>query len=116
MIYHRNMAMAVEKRLQDLSPATYDEEHRTVDAVLSRGSPVQRVYGLEKLEISRKAVDLSRMTTSGISVLDSHQQVGIANSLGKLTRVWIETDSTGRALMGTIRFHETREGKKAEAM
>src|SRR5664280_2509153 len=99
MIYHRNMAMAVEKRLQDLSTAPYDEEHRTVDAVLSRGSPVQRVYGVEKLEISRKAVDLSRMANSGISVLDSHQQIGMANALGRLTRVWVETDSTGPALM-----------------
>jgi HK97 family phage prohead protease len=116
MIYHRNIAMAVEKRLQDLSPTTYDEENRTVDAVLSRGSPVQRIYGTERLEISRRAVDLSRMTTSGISILDSHQQIGISNALGKLTRAWIENDSAGAALMGTIKFHETREGKKAEAM
>src|ERR1019366_600303 len=96
--------------------STYDEDNRTVDAVLSRGSPVQRVYGVEKLEISRRAVDLSRMTTSGISILDSHQQVGIANSLGKLTRVWIENDSGGAALLGSIKFHATTEGRKAEAM
>jgi HK97 family phage prohead protease len=116
MIHRRNIAMAVEKRLQNLTPTTYNEDQRTVDAVLSRGSPVARVYGLEKLEISRKAVDLSRMTTSGISILDSHQQIGIANSLGKLTRVWVETDSAGPALLGTIRFHQTTEGKRAEAM
>lgn len=116
MIHRRNIAMAVEKRLQDVSPATYDAEARTIDAVLSRGSPVQRMYGTERLEISRKAIDLSRMTTSGVSILDSHQQVGIANSLGKLTRAWIENDSAGAALMGTIRFHATEEGRKAEAM
>ena len=116
MIHQRNIAMAVEKRLQDLSPATYSEKDRTVDAVLSRGSPVARFYGTEKLEISRKAVDLSRMANSGISVLDSHQQIGINNSLGRLTRVWIENDSTGPALLGTVRFHETSEGRRAEAM
>src|SRR5664280_2695036 len=109
MIHRGNIAMAIEKRLQDLSPATYDEDNRTVDAVLSRGSPVQRVYGTEKLEISRKAIDPSRMNNSGVSILDSHQQVGIANSLGRLTRAWIETDSAGPALLGTIQFHETRE-------
>ena len=116
MIRRHNLAMAVEKRLNNLSPATYNEENRTVDAVLSRGSPVQRVYGLEKLEISRSAVDLSRMATSGISILDSHQQASITHSLGKLTHVWIENDSAGAALMGTIRFHETEEGRKAESM
>ena len=116
MIQQRNIMMAVEKRLQDLSPNSYNEDNRTVDAVLSRGSPVQRIYGTEKLEISRRAIDLSRMNNSGVSILDSHQQVGIANSLGRLTRAWIETDSAGPALLGTIKFHETREGKKAEAM
>ena len=116
MIHRHNIAAAVEKRLQTLTPATYDETARTVDAILSRGSPVQRFYGTEKLEISRKAVDLSRMKTSGISVLDSHQMTSITASLGKLSRVWIETDSIGPALMGTIRFHATEEGRKAEGM
>ena len=116
MINLRNLDMVVTTRVQDLSPATYSEKDRTVDAILSRGSPVQRIYGLEKLEISRKAIDLSRMANSGISVLDSHRQDTIANSLGKLTRVWIENDSNGPALLGTIRFHETDEGRKAEAM
>ena len=116
MIHRHNIAAAVEKRLQNLTPATYNETDRTVEAVLSRGSPVQRFYGTERLEISRSAVDLSRMANSGISVLDSHQQASITNSLGKLSRVWIENDSKGPALMGTIRFHATTEGKRAEAM
>jgi len=116
MIYNRNIAMAVEKRVQNLSPATYDEVDRTVDAVLSRGSPVARFYGTERLEISRTAVDLSRMKASGIFVLDSHVQASINSSLGRLVRVWIERDEAGPALMGTILFNQTPEGRKAEGM
>ena len=118
MIHQQNINFmnATAKRLQDVSPATYDAEARTIDAVLSRGSPVVRFYGIEKLEISRKAVDLSRMQSSGVPVLDSHQQIGITNSLGKLTRAWIENDSIGPALMGTLRFHATPEGVRAEQM
>jgi phage head maturation protease len=111
-----NFMNATAKRLQDFSPATYDKESRTIDAVLSRGSPVVRFYGTEVLEISRKAIDLSRMASSGVPVLDSHQNVGITNSLGKLTHAWIETDSIGPALMGTLRFHATPEGVRAEQM
>jgi phage head maturation protease len=112
----RNIAMAVEKRVQTLSPSTYDDENRTVDAVLSRGSPVARFYGTEKLAITREAVDLSRMKASGIFVLDSHVQTSINASLGRLVRVWIENDSVGPALMGTIKFNATSEGRKAEGM
>ena len=116
MIYNRNIAMAVEKRVQTLSPSTYDDENRTVDAVLSRGSPVARIYGTEKLAITREAVDLSRMKASGIFVLDSHVQASINSSLGRLVRVWIERDEAGPALMGTIKFNATSEGRKAEGM
>jgi phage head maturation protease len=116
MIRNRNIAMAVEKRIQNLSPASYSETDRTVDAVLSRGSPVARLYGTERLEITRAAVDLSRMKASGIFVLDSHVQASINSSLGRLVRVWIERDEAGPALMATILFNQTPEGRKAEGM
>jgi phage head maturation protease len=55
-------------------------------------------------------VDL--VTTSGIPVLDSHQQTGISNALGRITKVWFARN----ALMGTIAFNDTPEGRKAEGM
>jgi phage head maturation protease len=79
---------------------------------LSKGSPVQRFYGTEALRISPGAVNLDRMRSSGIPLLDSHQQVGICNALGRPTRAWFESG----ALMGELKFNDTREGQKAEGM
>jgi phage head maturation protease len=106
------VAESLITRLLDLQPESYNETDSTVDAVLSRGSPVKRFYGIEKLEISKHAVDLSRMATCGIPILDSHQSTGISNSLGRVVSAWIRDD----ALMGTLRFNKTMEGALAEGM
>jgi hypothetical protein len=102
----------VETRFADTSPSSYDKTNGTIECTISRGSPVARFYGTEILRIDRDAVDLNRLTTSGIPVLDSHQAVGISNALGKVQRVWF---SDG-ALMGKIAFNKTAEGRKAEGM
>ena len=92
---------------------SYDEEARTVDAVISKGSPVQRIYGTERLEISPAAVNLGRLKNgAGIPVLDSHNQFGIGNALGRIDEAWF---SNG-ALMGRIAFHDTDRGREAEGM
>jgi phage head maturation protease len=106
------MSLTVATRLFDLSPATYDEANRTVDAVLSKGSPVACVYGTEVLRIAPSAVDYSRVDGVGIPVLDSHLQVGIGNMLGRVTNVWIENGT----LLGRLLFNATEEGRKAEGM
>src|SRR5579871_330050 len=93
-------------------PKTFNEKDRTVDAILSKGSPVQRMFGKEVLRISASAVDLSRMESSGINILDSHSQAGIANALGRLTRVWFE----GPTMLGRIKFNQTAEGERAFGM
>ena len=110
--FERRAIVQVETRLFDLTPSTYDSKTRTVQAILSKGTPVQRFYGTEKLQISSAAVDLSRIYTSGIPLLDSHKQDGIGNALGRATSAWIESG----ALMGTITFNETSEARKAEGM
>jgi phage head maturation protease len=94
------------------APASFDAETRSVTAVLSRGSPVSRYFGVEKLRIGKEAVDLSRLDKGGIMVLDSHTQASISNSIGRLTRVWFE----GSSLYGRIRFNETVEGERAMGM
>ena len=86
----RSLSKQMETRLLDLTPTSYNKETRTVDAVLSKGSPVYRIYGTEVLKISRDAIDLSRVFGAGIPVLDSHQQIGLSNALGVLRAAWIE--------------------------
>ncbi len=103
-------------RLLGMFPTSYDAESRTVDAVLSRGSPVTRIYGVEKLEISKSAINLSRMRSSMIPVLDSHRQDSITSALGRVTKTWIESDRDGAALFGSIAFSDTDEGRTAEGM
>jgi Caudovirus prohead serine protease len=102
----------IEKRFANTTPTSYDAESRTVDCVISRGSPVARFYGTEVLRIAPSAVVIDRLAAGGIPLLDSHQQTGIGNSLGRFTRVWF----SGGALMGKIAFNATAEGRKAEGM
>ncbi|WP_453945958.1 HK97 family phage prohead protease [Bradyrhizobium elkanii] len=80
--------------------------------MLSMGSAVQRAYGVERLRISPAAIDLSRLDSGGISVLDSHSHGSITASLGRLTRVWFE----GKTLLGRIRFNRTPSGDAAFGM
>jgi HK97 family phage prohead protease len=103
---------ATVTRFSAAKPSSYDAKARTVNAIISKGSAVQRFYGTEKLRISPGAVNLDRVATSGIPVLDSHQQAGISNALGRITKTWFTRD----ALWGTIAFNDTPEGRKAEGM
>ncbi|MET4798058.1 HK97 family phage prohead protease [Bradyrhizobium sp. LB11.1] len=113
--------MKIDKRIYDQQtrkvdtapqPSTFNREERSVHCVISMGSPVKRFYGTEELEISAKAVDLSRMKSGGIPLLDSHNQNGIDNHLGRFTQTWF---SRG-ALMGKIVFNETERGRMAMGM
>jgi hypothetical protein len=94
------------------APLSYDPKTHEVTAILSKGSPVQRSYGVERLEISDRAIDLSRLMHGGVPLLDHHRQDGIDSVLGKITTAWL---SNG-ALLGRLKFAATRQGKKAEGM
>jgi phage head maturation protease len=110
--WHRGM---IERRFVDdgdAGPISFDRKSRTVDAVLSKGSPVQRFYGTETLRISRSAVDLSRVNTNNAPLLDSHNQLGIASALGRITNAWFE----GGALVGKLKFNRTAAGDLAMGM
>jgi len=112
----RNIAMAVEKRLLSLAPESYDKTSRTIRAVISRGSAVQRFYGVEVLRISAAAIDLKRVFENQVPVLDSHQQIGLTNALGVVRHAWVERDALGPALVGELSFNDTEEGRRAEGM
>jgi phage head maturation protease len=93
-------------------PLSYNKSDHTVEAVLSKGTAVKRIYGTEVLRISPQAIDLSRLHEGGIPFLDHHNQAGIDQVLGRITDAWIK----GNALMGRIVFAQTPQGIKAEGM
>jgi hypothetical protein len=102
-----------ETRFADSKPTSFDAKTRTVDCVISMGSPVQRFYGTECLRISPEAVGLDRMNGGSIiPLLDSHQAAGITNALGRFQKTWFNRG----ALMGQIRFNETPQGEMAMGM
>ncbi|MGD0332449.1 MAG: HK97 family phage prohead protease [Xanthobacteraceae bacterium] len=99
-------------RFADALPQSYDKTQRTVDAVLSMGSPVKRFYGTEVLRIDPAAVILDRIASGGIPLLDSHNQWGINAALGRVKTAWFARG----ALMGRLVFNETEAGRNAEGM
>jgi len=112
MIYRGVLDLQLSTRLLDLLPTSFDDTEHTVEAILSKGSPVQRFYGVESLRVTKDAIDLSRLHTTGIPVIDSHQQTSIDHALGKLTDAWVSKS----ALHGVIKFNRTDAGMRAEGM
>jgi HK97 family phage prohead protease len=102
----------ISTRLIDLRPSSFDDDAGTVQAVLSKGSPVARIYGTESLRISKDAIDLSRMQSSGIPVLDSHKIDSIGAALGRLQLAWVADG----ALHGVLKFNQTEAGVRAAGM
>jgi hypothetical protein len=103
----------INHRFADTKPSSFNAASRTVDCVISMGSPVQRFYGTEVLRISPAAVNLDRMQGGSIiPLLDSHQMAGINNALGRFTKTWFKAGG----LMGQIRFNETPNGIMAMGM
>jgi phage head maturation protease len=98
-----------EHRFAGGSPTSYNATDHTAECVISAGAEVARIYGREILEISRKAIDLSRIPCP---LLDSHNQQSIDNVLGVIESAWI---SNG-LLYGKIRFAQTPRGRLAEGM
>jgi hypothetical protein len=83
------------------APKSLNRDARTVDVILSSGAPVQR-QGFEgpyseRLEISAKAINLSRLP---VSLLDTHRQDGVDSILGSLIAAKVE----GGQLVGTVRL------------
>jgi phage head maturation protease len=100
-------------RFADTKPSSFNAKTRSVNGVLSQGSPVTRYFGIECLRISPGAVDLSRMQNgSMIPLLDSHQADSIGNALGRVTRTWFDRGG----LWGTLVFNETPNGELAMGM
>ena len=108
----RAPAVTVEHRFADFKAESYDAKARTVEAVLSVGAEVKREYGTEVLSISAGAVNLERLTTCGIPLIDSHNIFGIGSVFGRVVRVWFNRGS----LMGLLAFDDSDVGRQAEGL
>jgi phage head maturation protease len=100
------------KRHVAVAPSSLDVETRSVSCIISTGAPVIRFYGTEVLEISRAAIDTSRVISGLCPVLDSHQANSISTALGIVTETWIKS----RALWGRLQLNETAQGDLAFGM
>jgi len=100
------------QRAAAFAPGSYNADARTVDAVLSAGSPVRRYYFTEELEISETAIDLGRVERGLCSLLDGHNQYSVSGIGGTVTNVRIENAE----LVGTFTFADTAFGREIEGM
>ena len=95
-----------------LAPRSYNAKERSVDAILSVGAPVKRVYGTEKLRIDAASIDLGRVRAGLAPLLDSHQGSSIHNVLGRIASTWFKPGQ----LWGKLVFADTEQGRIAEQM
>lgn len=89
---------------------SYNSSSRSVEAILSAGSPVRRYYFTEELEISADAIDLGRVSRGVCPLLDTHNQYEINSVIGAISNVRIE----GAQLIGTLTFSDTDRGREIE--
>jgi hypothetical protein len=103
---------SIGNRFADLSPSTYDASARTVEVVLSTGAAVVRWYGTEILKIEAGAVNLERLSSCGVPIIDSHNVAGIDSVIGGLQRAWFAAGQ----LQGLLLFDDSDAGRKAEGL
>jgi len=98
----------VEYRAIHMDKGPIDEEKRTAMIALSSEEPVERSFGMEVLEHSEEAIDLSFLASGRAPLLMDHdpkQHIGVIES--------VELDSETRRLRAKVRFG--RNGIAAEA-
>src|ERR1019366_7280096 len=97
-------AAKLQHRFSDGAPESYSAAEHSCLAILSTGAPVRRAYGTETLEISDRAINLSRVP---VALLDSHSQASIDSVLGRIESAWV----AGGKLHGKIIFAQTPRGQ-----
>jgi HK97 family phage prohead protease len=99
-------------RLLAFTGGSYDAKTRTAEVVITTSTPVKRWGMIEILEVSDKAVDLSRVGLGQVKLLDSHNSGSVECVLGVLESARIESP----AVVGVVRFGETEEALEAAGM
>lgn len=95
----RKGAVEVSHRAMAMDDSAVNEETRTVRMSISSEYPVQRSFGMEVLEHSADAIDLSFLNSGRAPLLLDHDptlQIGIIES--------VELDGSARRLRATARF------------
>ena len=91
-------------REAEVDATTVSEENRTATLSFSSEFPVERSFGVEILDHSPGAADLSRLNNKGPVLLDhdSRQLVGVVE----------RAEVTGKRGVATVRFSKNPEGEK----
>ena len=98
----------VSYRAMDMAGSPVDEDTRTANIALSSEEPVERSFGVEVLEHSKEAIDMSFIASGRAPLLMDHdpkQQIGVVES--------VELDEDTRRLRAKVRFG--RNGLAASA-
>ena len=98
----------VEHRAMEMDDSAINEETRTVRMSISSEYPVQRSFGMEILEHSADAIDLSFLNSGRAPLLLDHnpeKQIGIIES--------VELDGSARRLRATARFGKGELAREA---
>lgn len=97
-----------------LEPSTFDAERGTVEVVFSTGARGKRRSWdgdyYEELEVSEKAVDLSRLNNRA-PVLNAHASFDCRDVIGVVERAWI----AGKQARALIRFSDREDVKAIRA-
>jgi HK97 family phage major capsid protein len=89
----------VEYRSVDITRKYIDEEKRTVMIALSSEEPVERSFGMEVLEHSEEAIDLSFIGSGRAPLLIDHDMTKIVGVIES-----VELDGESRRLRAKVRF------------
>ena len=95
----RKAAPEVIHRAQGMDAGAVDQDTRRVRMSISSEHPVERSFGMEVLEHSEEAVDLSFLNSGRAPLLldhDPERQIGVIES--------VELDGSARRLRATVRF------------
>lgn len=104
-----------QTRVATFVPSTIDEEQRTIEVVWTTGAAVirydwvngQPVPYKEILEVSEKAIDLTRLN-SGAPFIDMHNSYSLDKVIGVVERAWIK-DGKGHAIIRVAKGDEDVE-------
>ncbi len=91
-----------------VSPASINDELRTVDVVFFTGVDVDRYSWIEggayKLRLDHAGADLS-LLNNGAPVCDNHWMTGVEDQKGRVERAWVD----GTLYKATLRFKRSTE-------
>lgn len=104
-----------QTRVATFVPSTIDEEQRTIEVVWTTGAAVirydwvngQPVPYKEILEVSEKAIDLTRLN-SGAPFIDMHNSYSLDKVIGVVEQAWIK-DGKGHAIIRIAKGDEDVE-------